>query len=217
MTASLPHRHVAIEGPVGVGKTSLARRLADSFGAELLLEQPSQNPFLERFYTRPREAALPTQLFFLFQRTRQLEEIQQADMFRPLRIADFLFDKDDLFARVNLDPEEYRLYRQVSERLAASPPTPDLVIYLQAPVDVLLERIAQRGIEHERYITRDYLTRLNEAYMRFFHGYSDAPLLIVNAAGINLAQGDEAYSLLLDQLRRVRSGRHYFNPMPEIL
>jgi len=213
----LPHRYIAIEGPIGVGKTSLARRLADSFSGELLLERASENPFLERFYTRPRDTALPAQLFFLFQRVRQMEEIQQADMFRPLRIADFLFEKDELFARVNLDRHEYDLYRQVHDRLAVAPPRPDLVIYLQAPVETLLDRIARRGIDYERQISRDYLTRLNEGYMEFFHGYDAAPLLIVNAAGINLAEGGEAYGLLLEQIRQVRSGRHYFNPMPEIL
>src|SRR5688572_3038521 len=174
-----PHRYVVVEGPIGVGKTSLARRLAKSFGSELILEQADENPFLERFYRNPKSAALQTQLFFLFQRTRQLEDIRQHDLFDTVRVADYLIDKDRLFARLTLDDEEYALYDQIYERLATDMPVPDLVIYLQAPVDILLERIARRGIRYEQKIEREYLEKLQETYARFFHAYNVSPLLIV--------------------------------------
>ena len=162
-------RYIVIEGPIGVGKTSLARRLAHSLDSELLLEEAEANPFLERFYHNPRSAALPTQLFFLFQRARQIEELRQADIFSDTRISDFLIEKDRLFAEINLDRHELSLYDRVFESLNIEPPAPDLVVYLQAPVDTLLFRIARRGVEYEQRIARNYLERLNEAYARFFH------------------------------------------------
>ena len=187
-------RYIAIEGPIGVGKTSLAKRLADSLDSELLLEEAEANPFLERFYKNPRGAGLPTQLFFLFQRVRQIEELRQADIFSDTRIADFLIDKDRLFAQVNLDRH-------------------DLVIYLQAPVDTLLFRIARRGIEYEQLIERNYLERLNEAYARFFHDYDASPLLIVNAAIMDPIHNQQHYEVLLKEIDRIQSGRHFFNPV----
>ncbi len=174
-----------MEGPIGVGKTSLAKRLAQSFGSELILEQAEENPFLERFYRNRRNAALPTQLFFLFQRARQIEQIRQRDMFSPVRIADFLLQKDRLFAELNLDANELGLYQQVAESLELDPPTPDLVVYLQAPAEVLMKRVATRGIPYEQLIEEDYLERLGEAYAKFFYDYDEAPLLIVNAASID--------------------------------
>lgn len=206
-------RYIAIEGPIGVGKTSLARRLAESLDSELLLEEAGANPFLERFYRNPREAALPTQLFFLFQRVRQVDELRQADIFSDTRIADFLIEKDRLFAQINLDRHELDLYDQVFASLDINPPEPDLVVYLQAPVDTLLFRIAHRGIDYERRIGRHYLERLNEAYARFFHDYDRAPLLIVNAATIDPIHNDEHYSVLLEEICRIQSGRHFFNPI----
>lgn len=210
-------RFIAIEGPIGVGKTSLARRLAESFDSELLLEAAEVNPFLERFYTDPRGAALPTQLFFLFQRVRQIDDLRQASIFSDTRVADFLIQKDRLFAEVNLDRHELGLYDKVFQSLEVNPPAPDLVIYLQAPVDTLLFRIARRGINYEQHITRRYLERLTEAYARFFHDYADAPLLIVNASTIDPIHNDEHYQMLLDEIGRVRSGRHFFNPVVSAL
>jgi len=209
-------RFIVVEGPIGVGKTSLARRLADSFQGELVLEQVGSNPFLERFYRSGGTGALPAQLFFLFQRAKQLEDLRQSDLFAPVRIADFHMDKDRLFAEVNLDREEMALYEQMVEKMDLDPPVPDLVIYLQAPVDALLQRIARRGIAHERYIERDYLERLAEAYARHYYSFDEAPLLIVNAAEIDPANNDADYALLLDRVRRTTSGRHFFNPMAAV-
>jgi deoxyguanosine kinase len=210
---STPHRYIAIEGPIGVGKTSLARRLAATLNAQLVLEQAEENPFLERFYRNPRVGALPAQLFFLFQRAQQQGALAQADIFGSVRVADYLLAKDDLFARMTLDDEEYGLYRQVHERLAIDAPKPDLVVYLQAPVDVLLDRIARRGIGHESLIDRAYLTRLNEAYARFFHAYEAGPLLMVNAAAIDPVTNDADYEELLGQINRTVRGRLYYNPL----
>ncbi len=210
------HRFVVVEGPIGVGKTSLARRLAKSFGAELVLEQADENPFLERFYRNPKAGAFPAQLFFLFQRARQLEELLQQDLFAATRIGDYLLDKDRLFARLTLDAEEYGLYEQVYAKLAVRTPTPDLVIYLQAPVDVLMERIARRGIRYEQQIDRAYLEKLMEAYARYFHEYSASPLLIVNAAQVDFVSNDADYAQLVEQVLRTKRGRHYFNPLKTI-
>jgi deoxyadenosine/deoxycytidine kinase len=210
-TASLP-RFIAVEGPIGVGKTTLARRLAATLNYDTLLEDVEENPFLERFYADPRGNALPTQLFFLFQRTRQIQQLRQGDMFRPIRVADFLLDKDPLFARVTLDDEELRLYQQVYDQLTVDKPVPDLVIYLQAPPETLLARIQKRGVAMERAITADYLRQLNEAYTQFFHYYDDAPLVIVNTRDIDVADNDLDYRRLVEFLIGVKSGRHYYNP-----
>jgi deoxyguanosine kinase len=210
------HRFVVVEGPIGVGKTSLARRLAKSFDSDLVLEQADENPFLERFYRSPKAGALPAQLFFLFQRARQLEELLQQDLFAATRVGDYLLDKDRLFARLTLDAEEYELYEQVYSKLAITAPQPDLVIYLQAPVDVLLERIARRGIRYEQQIDRAYLEKLMEAYARYFHEYSASPLLIVNAAQVDFVSNDADYAQLVEQVLRTKRGRHYFNPLKTI-
>lgn len=204
--------YIVVEGTIGVGKTSLAKRLGASFNAALMLEQAEENPFLERFYRNPRAAALPAQLFFLFQRAKQLETLHQQDLFAATHVSDYLFDKDRLFARLNLDADELDLYEKVYARLALDVPKPDLVIYLQAPTDVLLERIARRGIRYEQQIERDYLERLNSAYASFFYDYRDAPLLIVNAAQADFVSRDQDYQQLLAELGRVKPGRQYFNP-----
>ncbi len=210
---NLPHRFIVLEGPIGVGKTTLAVKLASTLGAELILERADENPFLERFYRNPRAGALPAQLYFLFQRAQQLSDLKQHDLFAPLRVADYLIDKDRLFARATLDEEEYRLYEQVYAKLALDTPRPDLVIYLQAPLDVLLGRIGRRGIAHEQFIDRGYLERLNDAYARFFHEYDAGPLLIVNAAAIDPVGSDEDYQELLAAIARMRRGRLYYNPL----
>jgi deoxyadenosine/deoxycytidine kinase len=217
MSTAPVHRFVVVEGPIGVGKTSLARRLAQSFGSELILEQTEENPFLERFYRNPRTAAFPTQLFFLFQRARQLQEFRQQDMFDPVRVADYFLDKDRLFARVTLDDEEYALYEQVYAKLAIDAPKPDLVIYLQAPVEVLMERVARRGIRYEQLIERSYLERIADTYARFFLHYDAAPLLIVNTAAIDLVNSEQDYEQLFREIQRMRRGRQYFNPAPSAL
>lgn len=206
-------RYIVVEGPIGVGKTSLARRLAESLGYDMMLEQAEENPFLERFYRDPRNAALPTQLFFLFQRARQLQEMRQGDIFTAGRIADFLLEKDRLFATLNLDNDELSLYEQVYNHLSLDAPVPDLVVYLQAPTETLVRRVIRRGIAHEQAIQREYLERIADAYARYFHHYSSSPLLIVNAAEINPVENDADYAQLLDQVKRVRSGRHYYNPV----
>jgi deoxyguanosine kinase len=214
MTAAVTgFRYIVVEGPIGVGKTSLARRLAQTYEATLILEQAAENPFLERFYRNPRAAAFPAQLYFLFQRTQQLQALNQSDMFSTVRVADYLMAKDQLFARVTLDEAEFALYEQVYAKLGAVAAKPDLVIYLQAPVDVLLARIARRGIGFEQQIERTYLTRLNEAYSRFFHEYEEAPLLIVNAASMDPIGNEADYADLLVAISRVKRGRNYYNAM----
>ncbi|MEP7313509.1 MAG: deoxynucleoside kinase [Pseudomonadota bacterium] len=213
MTVVTPHRFIAIEGPIGVGKTSFALKLAASLEAETVLEQASDNPFLERFYRNPRVGALPAQLYFLFQRAQQLALLRQQDLFAPLRVADYLLAKDRLFARITLDEDEFRLYEQVHDKLAIEAPKPDLVVYLQAPVDVLLDRIARRGIAYEGLIDKAYLTRLNEAYARFFHEYEAGPLLIVNAATIDPVNNSADYDELVAAISRMNRGRLYYNPL----
>ena len=211
--APAAHKFIVVEGPIGVGKTSLARRLCASLSAEAVLEQAAENPFLERFYRNPRAGALPAQLYFLFQRAQQLASLKQADLFAAVRVADYLLEKDRLFARVTLDDAEYGLYEQVYAKLDIQPPKPDLVVYLQAPVDVLLERISKRGINYEQHIERQYLERLNEAYARFFHEFEAAPLLIVNAAAIDPINNQADYDELLAAIQRMKRGRLYYNPL----
>ena len=213
MANEATHRFIAVEGPIGVGKTSLARRLCVSLSAEAVFEDAAQNPFLERFYRNPRAGALPAQLCFLLQRAQQLAALKQSDLFAPVRVADYLLEKDRLFARVTLDDSEYSLYEQVYARLDIQVPKPDLVVYLQAPVDVLLERIARRGVDYEQHIDRGYLVRLNEAYARFFHEFESAPLLIVNAASIDPIANQRDYEELLAAIRRMSRGRLYYNPL----
>lgn len=205
--------YLAVEGPIGVGKTSLAQRLADAFGSQPLLESPEENPFLERFYQSRARFALPTQLFFLFQRARQIGTLKQGDMFRPGYVTDFMLEKDALFARINLDDDELRLYEQVYAQLRLELPVPDQVVYLQAPVDVLLERIRRRQIGYERMIEREYVQEVVDAYTQFFYHYTAGPLLVVNAAQINFVDNDSDFEMLVDAIRKHRSGRHFFNPL----
>ena len=207
-------RYIAVEGCIGVGKTTLARNIASLFNYDVLLEQPQENPFLARFYQDPKSTALPTQLFFLFQRANQLQSLRQGDIFEPVRVADFLIEKDQLFARVTLDDDELNIYRQVYTKLLIDAPRPDLVIYLQAPLNVLADRIRQRGISSEQNISIDYLKALNDAYTEFFHYYDGAPLLIVNAKDLNLANNRDHFKQLVEYILTIKSGRHYYNPIP---
>ncbi len=214
--APLP-KYIAVEGPIGVGKTTLANKLAETFNYDVLLEQPSENPFLESFYKNPGQSALAAQLFFLFQRMQQIQDLKQRSLFEPVRVADFVIEKDRLFAEVNLSKEEMQLYDKVYDHLTIDAPTPVLVIYLQARVDVLLDRINRRGNPNEKYLTGDYLERLNEAYSKFFLYYESAPLLIVNAAGINLHDSESDYEMLVDNIMSNPKGKNFLNPQPSIL
>ena len=216
-SAATPARYIAIEGPIGVGKTSLCKRLATTFGYDLLLEKSDENPFLDRFYQNRKQHALPTQLFFLLQRAEQLRGMGQADTANPATIADFLLDKDQLFAKQTLDSEEYSLYLNIYKRLNLKAPSPDLVIYLQAPTDVLLERIQKRGILSEQYIHRSYLEKLNEAYTEFFHYYKQSSLLIVNSSEIDLVNNEGDYQQMVEYIVGLPSGTHYFNPKPNFI
>ena len=210
-------RFIAVEGPIGVGKTSLAKKLAESLSADTVLEEVFENPFLKRFYQDGESAALPAQMFFLFARARQIEGLRQSDLFATVRVSDYLFAKDRLFAELNLSPDELALYDQVVDSLRVEPPVPDLVIYLQASVDSLLDRIARRGIGFERAIGRRYLERLTDAYARYFHAYDDGPLLIVNASQIDPISSDADYEQLFRQIERTTGGRHFYNPVAAAL
>ncbi|MCP5143435.1 MAG: deoxynucleoside kinase [Gammaproteobacteria bacterium] len=205
-------RFIVIEGPIGVGKSTLARRLAQTYKSDLVLQSPEQNPFLAQFYSDPARYALSSQLSFLFQHVEQIKGISQSDLFRPVHVADYMLPVDRLYAQVNLGADELRLYDLIYHQLVHSLPRPDLVIYLQAPPAVLINRINRRGINYERNITADYLERLSTAYVEFFHQYAESPLLIVNAAKIDLASNDADYELLIEHIGRGLSGRHYFNP-----
>jgi len=204
-------RYVVVEGPIGAGKTSLARELAHVMHADPLLEQPEDNPFLARFYEDRARFALPTQLTFLFQRVDQLRALAQLDMFRRPTVADFLFDKDPLFARLNLSDDEYALYDKVYRHLKPQTPTPDLVIYLQAPVDTLLARVRMRGVSFEQSIPDEYLARLADAYARYFYQYDEAPLLIINSERLNFVDNPAHLRMLLGRVDSMRARREFFN------
>jgi len=203
--------HIVVEGPIGVGKTSLARALATRYGVELLLEAPQDNPFLARFYRDGERWALPTQLHFLFQRLAQLRQISAAEQFNAPVVSDFLIDKDALFARLTLDDEELTLYERIAEAQSVHAPTPDLVIYLQASAARLMERVARRGLSMERDISPEYLDALSAAYTTFFHHYDDAPLMIVNTDHLNPVDRAEDFELLLEQLIGMRGRRAFFS------
>jgi deoxyadenosine/deoxycytidine kinase len=205
------YRYIVIEGPIGAGKTSLARRIAQRLSAHELLEQPDANPFLERFYRDRARYALPTQLFFLFQRVHQLADLRQLDLFHSVVVADFLLEKDPLFARLTLADDELKLYEQIFVQLRPQMPAPDLVVYLQAPAERLIERVARRGNPIEAGITEPYLQALADSYTRFFHQYDEAPVLIVNTEHLNPIERDADFELLLSRIEKMRGRREYFN------
>lgn len=204
--------YIVIEGPIGCGKTTLANLLADKFNVQLLSEKAEANPFLPRFYQDAQRYALPTQLFFLFQRSRQISDMNQRDMFTAPTVADFFLEKDPLFARLNLDDEEYTLYHQIYTHLQLKSPKPDLILYLQTPVDELAERIEERNISYEQEIPREYIERLADAYSEFFHSYDASPVLIVNNEKLNITKDETALNLLIDRIGQIKSSREYFNP-----
>jgi deoxyguanosine kinase len=205
------YRYIVVEGPIGVGKTSLAVRLADRLGGEMLLEDPQANPFLPRFYKDLRRHAFATQMFFLFQRVAQVSELKQRELFERLTVSDFLLEKDPLFARLTLSDDEFNLYQRIYQHLSPQAPTPDLVIYLQAPVEALMDRLQRRGTVYERNISEEYLRRLADSYTEFFYQYEDAPLLIVNSTRLNFVDRPEDFALLLQRIISMRGGREFFN------
>jgi deoxyguanosine kinase len=204
-------RHIVIEGPIGVGKTTLTKKIASLFNAQTMLEDPKANPFLDRFYRDGPRYALQTQLFFLFQRINQLRDLSQRDMFAENIVGDFLLDKDPLFARLTLADDELKLYNQIFESIKPQAPTPDLVVYLQADPDTLINRVKKRGIEMEEHISDQYLRALADNYSRFFHHYDQAPILIINTEHLNPVDNDEDFALFLKQLIEMRGKRVFFN------
>jgi len=213
----LASKYIVIEGPIGVGKTSLANKLSLEWDAELILENVDDNPFLSKFYKNQREVSLQTQLYFLLTRTRQVQSFKQQDIFAKTRVSDFMLQKDRLFAQVTLNNEEYDLYDQLYSYMAVDIPKPDLLIYLQAPVDILIKRIKKRGRDFEKYITNSYLEKLNSMYLKFFNTYEASPLLIVNAEDIDLVNNEIDYKNLLDKIYSIEKGKHYFNPLASII
>lgn len=209
---SVSRRVIVAEGPIGVGKTSFVKRLARHFGVTPLLERAEQNPFLERFYKDPVNGAFPTQLYFLFQRSKQYAELRQSELFQSVQVADFMLQKDHLFARANLADEEYNLYSQVYEKLSLDAPRPDLVVYLQAPVSVLMKRIRRRGIAYEQAIRVEYLEKISAAYVDFFARYAQAPLLMVNTEHLDLAHSEDDFNAVLSMVEKHRGAKQYFNP-----
>lgn len=204
-------RYIAVEGPIGAGKTSLARKLAAHLGAELLLENADDNPFLPQFYEDRHRHALAAQLFFLLSRAEQVRNLSQGQLFSPITVADFILDKDPLFARINLAEAEYRLYQQLYDGLRPQAAAPDLVIYLQAGPDVLLERVKKRNRNYERGMSEQYLAEVARAYSEFFYHYDAAPLLMVNCERLNFADREADFQLLLERIRDMRGTREFFN------
>lgn len=212
MTIFNKYPYIVVEGPIGSGKTTLAKMLVDRFPVDYLSEKAETNPFLPRFYQDAQRYGLPTQLFFLFQRANQIKDLSQRDMFAKPIVADFFLEKDPIFARLNLDDEEYALYHQIYQHLQIKAPKPDLVIYLQTPIDALMERIEERSISYEQEIPREYIERLANAYSEFFHNYDASPVLIVNNEKLNILKNKSAFNLLLSRINQIKGQREFFNP-----
>ncbi len=206
-------KYIVIEGPIGVGKTSLANKLALEWDADLILENIDDNPFLSKFYRNQHEVSFQTQLFFLLTRTRQVQGFKQKDIFSKVRVSDFMLQKDRLFAQVSLNNEEYDLYDQIYSYMTVGIPKPDLLVYLQAPVNVLMQRIKKKGRDFEKYINEDYLERLNLMYLKFFTSYDASSLLIINAEDIDFLNNKNDYENLLNKIYSIETGRHYYNPL----
>ncbi len=207
--------YVVIEGVIGVGKTSLAKLLAERMNARLVLEEVEENPFLEDFYRDPAHYAFQTQIFFLLSRYRQQMEFPQQDLFQEKTVSDYLFDKDKIFAYINLNEKELSLYERLWSFLHQDVPKPDLVIFLQANTETLMHRIRERNRSYERAISSEYIQRLNEAYNYFFFHYSDSPLLVVNTAKIDFVHNPDDLEDLLNQIRKPHAGTRYYVPMRE--
>jgi len=207
--------YVVIEGVIGVGKTSLAKLLAERINARLVLEEVEENPFLEDFYSDPARYAFQVQIFFLLSRYRQQMEFPQQDLFQQRTVSDYLFDKDKIFAYINLNEKELSLYERLWSFLHKDVPNPDLVIYLQANTETLMYRIRERNRSYERSISSEYIQRLNEAYNYFFFHYADSPLLVVNTAKIDFVHNPDDLEDLLRQIRKPHVGTRYYVPMKE--
>jgi deoxyadenosine/deoxycytidine kinase len=208
--------YLVVEGPAGVGKASLARKLSKTFNSGLILERPDENPFLARFYQNRRQYALPTQLSFLFDRIRRLEGLHQVDLFRPHSVLNFFLERDLLFAELTLSSDEFELYRHVYEQLAPKVPLPGLIIFLQAPVAVLQKRLRHRNLPSEHMIPADYLAELVDSYARFFLQYNNAPILMINAENVDFVNSEEDYRALVEYLPAVQNGRQFFNPLANV-
>jgi deoxyadenosine/deoxycytidine kinase len=207
--------YVAIEGPIAVGKTSLAKLLSERLGARLILEGFGENPFLTDFYEEPERYAFQTQLFFLLQRYQQQQELRQVDMFHNLLIADYMFVKDRLFASLNLDEKEMTLYDTVANLLEKNVINPDLVIYLQADTDTLMRNIARRGRDMEKNISEEYIDALNQLYTEYFFRYQDTPLVIINTNNIDFVHNQEDLDEVINYIRQPVTGTKFFNPVSQ--
>jgi deoxyadenosine/deoxycytidine kinase len=209
----LKHRYIVVEGPIGVGKTSLTRELSKRFGARSVLELVEENPFLASFYQDRSKFAFQTQLFFLLSRFKQQQELFQQDLFSQITVSDYLFAKDRIFASITLDPNELALYERIYEQLGPRVLKPDLVIYLTARLEVLLARIKKRGREFERKFDADYLAELARTYNDFFHRYDDTPLLVINTSDIDFVESDADFEELIRALDSIKRGTHYYQPL----
>src|SRR5438874_6316135 len=207
------HRYIVVEGPIGVGKTTLTRALSKRFGARSVFEIVEENPFLASFYQDRNKFAFQTQLFFLLNRFKQQQELFQQDLFNQVTVSDYLFAKDRIFASITLDPNELALYERIYEHLGPRVMKPDLVIYLQSRLEVLLARIKKRGREFERKFDAEYLAELSRTYNDFFHRYDDTPLLVINTSDIDFVQSEKDFEELVRAIGSIKAGTHYYQPL----